>query len=204
MVYISVDVEASGPLPGFFDLLSLGAVAVARAGGTYEPRGDGLYLELQPLLGALDPQAMAVNRLDLERLRREGLGPEEAARRVERWLRGVASPADPPVFVGYCANFDWAFVNDLFHRAGIENPFGYKALDIRSLALGVLDLDWQELRQERILPLLGLEPLAAEEAHNALADARHQARMLARLLEIAAARTSPDISSPVREDRPNA
>ncbi len=189
MVFISVDVEASGPLPGFFDLLSLGAVALERAGGIHQVLGGGLYLELKPCHGAFDPQAMAVNRLDLARLGREGLEQEEAARRIEHWLRGIAPPNDPPVFVGYCANFDWAFVNDLFHRAGRENPFSYKALDIRSLALGVLDLEWEELRQERMLPLLGLEPLAEEDAHNALADARHQAHMLARLLELARSRT---------------
>lgn len=126
---------------------------------------------------------MAVHGLDPEQLAREGKDLETAANELADWVHRVSSEADPPVFVGYCANFDWAYINDLFHRTGIENPFGYKALDLRSLALGLLGLGWEELRQDQILPLLELAPLAPEVAHNALADARHQAGMLIRLLE---------------------
>ncbi|MFH0944539.1 MAG: 3'-5' exoribonuclease [Planctomycetota bacterium] len=183
MVYISLDVEASGPLPCFFDLLSIGAVALTMFDGQVLELDDPFYVELKPYHGTADPGAMAVHGLDPERLAREGKDLETAARELRDWVHRVSSDEDPPVFVGYCANFDWAYINDLFHRAGMENPFGYKALDLRSLALGLLGLGWEELRQEQILPLLGLDPLAPEVAHNALADARHQARMLIRLLE---------------------
>jgi hypothetical protein len=44
-------------------------------------------------------------------------------------------------------------------------------------------MPWLELKQETILPQLGIEPLSEAVAHNALADARHQAHMLCRLLE---------------------
>lgn len=187
MVFISVDVEASGPLPAFFDLLSIGAVPVrVQDGRGVVEEERGIYLELKPLHGTADPGAMRVNKLDLDRLAREGLPPVEAARRFAEWTRTVADPGEEVVFVGYCANFDWAYVNDLFHRAGIENPFGYKALDLRSLALGLLGLPWEELRQSQILPRLDLVPLADDEAHHALADARHQAQMLVRLLARAA------------------
>ncbi len=181
MVYISVDVEASGPLPAFFDLLSIGAVAVAEEDGVRRTLEDEFYVEMKPFHGTADPEAMKVNGLDLDRLAAEGTEPAEAARRLDAWVSRVA-PRRRAVFVGYCANFDWAYVNDLFHRAGIANPFGYKALDIRSLAHGVFDLPWDRLTQDEILPRLGLAPLAADEAHHALADARHQARMLDALL----------------------
>jgi DNA polymerase III epsilon subunit-like protein len=184
MVYVSLDVEASGPLPGFFDLLSVGAVAVRTGSGGHPAIvDDPLYIELKPHHGTADPEAMAVHGLDPKRLSREGLELDAAAQAIATWVGRVAPESDPPVFVGYCANFDWAYINDLFHRTGLENPFGYKALDIRSLALGLLGLPWEELRQERILPLLELSPLDEAQAHNALADARHQAEMLIRLLE---------------------
>ena len=182
MPFISVDIEASGSIPGVFDMLSLGAVRVQRGAQGYEPTRDELYLELQPCNGGIDPQAMRVHGLSLKELKAHGLPPAEAARRLADWAMRNATPADPPIFVGYCANFDWAFVNDMFHRTGVENPFGYKALDIRALAMGILRLPWLELRQDIILPLLDLKPLGPDEAHNALADARHQAHMLCRLL----------------------
>ncbi|MBL8767405.1 MAG: 3'-5' exoribonuclease [Planctomycetes bacterium] len=184
MAFISVDVEASGPLPAFYDLLSIGAVAVRIAGDEVRIDDGGFYVELAPLHGKADPNAMRVNRLDLDALARNGETLPVAARKFAEWTRAV-SVDGPPVFVGYCANFDWAFVNDLFFRAGIDNPFGYKALDLRSMALGALDLPWEELRQERMLPLLGLQPLSDADAHHALADARHQAAMFKALTECA-------------------
>ncbi|MFG0320093.1 MAG: 3'-5' exoribonuclease domain-containing protein [Planctomycetota bacterium JB042] len=184
MGYISIDVEASGPLPPDYDLLSIGAVVLERRDGDLVLGDDeGFYVELKPRSGREDPGAMAVHGLDPAKLRAEGSSPEEAARSLDAWVRKVSTEDDPPIFVGYCANFDWTYVNELFHHAGIENPFGYKALDIRSLAHGVFqDLAWEELRQDVLLPRLDLAPLSDDDAHHALADARHQAFMLRELL----------------------
>lgn len=181
-MFFSVDVEASGTLPGFFDLLSIGAVTVARRRGEYAVGAHEFYVELQPVRGTFNPASMEVNGLDLKRLANEGLPPAEAAARFAAFVKAVCPRRDPPVFVGYCANFDWAFVNDLFHRAGIPNPFGYKALDLRSMAYGVFQYDWSRIGQTRLLQLLELPPLGPGEAHHALADARHQAKMLVGLL----------------------
>ncbi|MFM7202252.1 MAG: 3'-5' exonuclease [Myxococcota bacterium] len=182
MPFISVDIEASGPIPGVYDMLSFGAVRVRHEDGLYIPSNDEIYLELRPEYGGVDAGAMRVNKMDLEQLKLEGLGQIEAASRIRAWALEGASRTDPPVFVGYCANFDWAFVNDLFIRTGVDNPFGYKALDIRALAMGILGVPWLNLNQETILPALGLLPLSEALAHNALADARHQAYMLCKLL----------------------
>jgi len=183
MPFISVDIEASGPIPGVFDMISFGAVRVRHEGGLYIASEDEIYIELRPEYGGVDPDAMRVNKLDLERLKMDGVSQVEAASRIRSWALQGASRTDPPVFVGYCATFDWAFVNDLFIRTGVENPFGYKALDIRALAMGVLEIPWLNLNQETILPALNLLPLTEDLAHNALADARHQAQMLCRLLQ---------------------
>lgn len=183
MPFISVDIEASGPIPGVYDMISFGAVRIRHENGRYVPSEDEIYLELRPEYGGVDPDAMRVNKLDLEQLKVDGIGQVEAASRIHAWAKQGSSRTDPPVFVGYCATFDWAFVNDLFVRTGVDNPFGYKALDIRALAMGVLRIPWLNLNQETILPELGLLGLSEALAHNALADARHQAHMLCKLLE---------------------
>ncbi len=182
MPYVSVDIEASGPIPALYDMLSFGAVRVERVGDRYVPTDDEIYVELQPTYGGVQSSAMKVHGLSLERLAAEGLPIKEAAARIDAWVSRSATPDDPPIFVGYCANFDWAFVNDMFLRYRKQNPFGYKALDIRALAMGILGFSWLELSQETILPALGLEPLDPKLAHNALEDARHQARILCALL----------------------
>lgn len=181
-MFFSVDVEASGTLPGFYDLLSIGAVTVARGPGEYAVGSHEFYVEIQPQHGTFNPASMEVNRLDLKRLANEGVPLVEAATRFAAFVKAVCPRRDPPVFVGYCANFDWAFVNDMFQRAGIVNPFGYKALDLRSMAYGVFSYDWGRISHTRLLQLLEQPPLPASEAHHALADARHQAKMLVGLL----------------------
>ncbi len=63
-LYVSVDVETSGPVPGIFSLLSIGACLVT------EP-GRSIYLELQPDGIEHETEAVAVTGLDLTRLTRE-------------------------------------------------------------------------------------------------------------------------------------
>lgn len=183
MPFISVDIEASGSIPGVFDMLSFGAVKILDNNGTLTVSNNELYIELKPYYGGVDPFAMQVNKMDIEKLKQHGVNFEDAAKIIKNWVLEGSSKKDPPVFVGYCANFDWAFVNDLFLRTNIENPFGYKALDIRALAMGILKLPWLSLNQENILPLLNMKPLDKELAHHALVDARHQGFMLCSLLE---------------------
>jgi ribonuclease T len=187
LVFISVDVEASGTVPGFFDLLSIGAVPVLRQHGRYVVGEPDFYVELKPVLGTTNPASMKVNGLDLERLRREGMEPANAAAEFARYVKSFARRHDPPVFVGYCAHFDWGFVNDLFTRAGMENPFGYKALDLRSLSYGLFPCDWHRLGQTRLMQYLDMQPLPPDKAHHGLHDARHQGEMLIKMLEARAA-----------------
>jgi hypothetical protein len=49
-----------------------------------------------------------------------------------------------PVFVGFNAAFDWSFVNYYFQRYLGENPFGFAALDIKSLYMGATGCAWEE------------------------------------------------------------
>lgn len=53
-LYVSVDVETSGPVPGIYSLLSIGACVVS------EP-AQSIYLELQPDGLQHDPETVAVN-----------------------------------------------------------------------------------------------------------------------------------------------
>lgn len=127
---------------------------------------------------------MRVNRLDLNMLSLHGTPIKEAARVIKGWVEEKIAPDDPAVFVGYTANFDWAFVNDMFVRSGLTNPFGYQAFDLRPLAMGLLQMPWRALKQDYLLPKLGMDLPSKELVHNALNDARHQANILCRLLAL--------------------
>lgn len=65
-VFISVDVEAAGPIPSEYSLLSIGACDV---------RDDSVAFEclVKPINGNFDPKALEVTGLKLEELDRVGL-----------------------------------------------------------------------------------------------------------------------------------
>jgi DNA polymerase III epsilon subunit-like protein len=185
-VYACVDVEASGPIPDPYNLVSIGAVAVRRQDRPGESHtwavdpASLFYVELLPAYAGFEAEAMAIHGLSREHLEESGIDPKVAMTRLADWARGLGGR---PVFVGHNAVFDWAYVNHYFVRTGVANPFGWKALDTKSLAAGVLSLPFLETSKEtlaRILPGLGSEDL--EQKHRADYDALYQARLLVELL----------------------
>jgi ribonuclease T len=171
-VYIVVDVEASGPNPGNYALLSLGACTVA------EPR-QTFYAELQPDKDSFTSEAMAVSGLSLERLAVEGLPPEEAMQAFAGWLAQVVPEEARPVFAAFNAPFDWMFVNDYFHRYLGHNPFGHSALDIKAYYMGLEGVTWQETSHRYVSELYCGKP---ELTHHALDDAIDEAEILEAML----------------------
>jgi DNA polymerase III epsilon subunit-like protein len=166
-VFISVDIEAAGPIPGEYSLLSIGACDV---------RNDSVAFEclVKPINGNFDPKALEVTGLALDELERVGLQPTQAMADFRRWIWKTSSRDGRPVFVGFNAAFDWSFVNYYFQRYLGENPFGFAALDIKSLYMGATGCAWEETRSSRIAARL--KP-RLEGTHNALQDARYQAEM---------------------------
>ncbi len=183
MIYFCLDCEASGPVPPLFNLLSVGVTVVRPAGGHHE-LGESLYLELKPVFPGFDPEALAVCGLDVERLRSEGLEPREALARLRDWVLERNRPsADRPVFVGHNAVFDWSYLAYYFVHFGVENPFGYKGIDSKSLAMGRLGISWNETSKERLERLLALPPQDPALTHRADYDAHYQALILKALLD---------------------
>jgi DNA polymerase III epsilon subunit-like protein len=166
-IFVSVDVETAGPIPGEFSLLSIGACAV------FEPMRT-FACELKPINRNADPRALEVTGLSLDDLAPTGLDPSEAMRRFENWLVTVAGVDGTVVFVGFNAPFDWSFVNYYFHRFGAGNPFGFTALDIKALYMGATGCDWADTRSSKIAERLSP---SLKGDHHALHDAQYQAEI---------------------------
>jgi len=169
--FVSVDVETSGPTPGQFSLLSIGACLV-------DDPARAFYVELRPLSPAARDEAMQIHGLDMERLQREGLAPAEAMARFEAWLQAEVPAGQLPVFVGFNAAFDWMFVADYFQRFLGRNPFGHTALDIKSYALGILGGGWSDTTRRA---LARRYPDHTHLTHHAVEDAVDQAALFRRL-----------------------
>lgn len=179
--WFCVDIECSGPVPGLYDMISLGAVPVD---GETHTMGETFYVEICPTGPRVDAGAMAVNGLDIEALKRAGRSMEQALDALDAFVAAQCAPGSTPVFVGHNAPFDWSFVNYAYHAAGRNNPFGYKALDTKALATGVLGLHWLDSNKEELAIKLSLPEIEADKVHRADWDAWYQAHILIGLLAL--------------------
>ncbi|HEX6899071.1 MAG TPA: 3'-5' exonuclease [Thermoanaerobaculia bacterium] len=170
-VYVSVDIEAAGPIPGEYSMLSIGASFIGEPGVTF-------YIELKPINGNAVAEALTLNRLDLVVLARDGEEPTVAMSQLRDWVKGAAA-GRRPVFVGFNTGFDWSFVNWYFHKFLGENPFGFAALDIKSYYMGFSGCAWKQTTSSQIP---GEFQPDRPNTHNALDDAIAQGQIFAKLL----------------------
>ena len=182
LVYFSLDIEASGKVPPLYNMLSIG-VTTLRERGDHHVLGQSFYVELKPIFPGNDPKAVAVCGLDVERLRREGVEPHEAMERLTDWVLRETGDSAIPVFVGHNAVFDWSHIAYYYEHFGMENPFGYKGIDLKSLAMGRLGIGWNETSKENLQKVLDLPLEDPARVHRADYDAYYQALILQKVLE---------------------
>lgn len=170
--FIVVDVEAAGPNPGDYALLSIGACTLTKAQEVF-------YIELVPDRQTYKDESMAVNQLSLDVLSQRGTPPMEAMRRFASWVGDVTPEGSSAVFAAFNAPFDWMFVCDYFHRYLGHNPFGHKALDIKALFMGLKGVPWAKTSHRHVKQHY-LE--ARDLPHHALEDAIIEAELLKAIL----------------------
>jgi len=182
--WFCIDIEANGPVPGLYDMVSLGATVVYRDGSGSLVLGEDFYMELKPVAPRFDARAAAIHGLDQARLAAEGLSRADAASALADWVHAQTRPGTEACFVGHNAPFDWSYVAHLYAELSQSNPFGYKALDTKALSAGVLKLHWLDTGKEILFERLGLPPEDKGQKHRADYDARVQADLLRALLEV--------------------
>ena len=159
MPYIMVDIEADGPIPGDYSMISLGAVIV-------EP---GLtrtfYGRLRPISERYIPEALAVSGFS----RDETLAfddPTVVLQQFEQWLHEHCPQRK--IFVSDNNGFDWQFVNWYFHHFLGRNPFGHSSMNLGSLYKGLVQDVWQNFKHLR----------RTKHTHHPVDDARGNAEAL--------------------------
>jgi hypothetical protein len=182
-VYFSADVETDGPIPGLYSMLSFALVVAGRFDGqrfTAPERYDvSFFRELRPISSEFEPEALAINRLDRDRLRREGSDPTEVMTAAAEWVRQQAGQATP-VLVAYPVSFDWTWLYWYFTRfSRTGSPFNHsRCFDLKT-AFAV--------KGRRPIGLAGRDELPPElrahqlHTHQALDDAIEQAEIFAKV-----------------------
>jgi DNA polymerase III alpha subunit (gram-positive type) len=132
-LYVIVDIEANGPTPGLFSMLSIGAVAT-----TKEAEVADFYRKIHPLKGAgQHPNTMAWWKTQPEawaEVTAEAEAPEKVMNDFSEWLEKLGKK---PVFVAHPIAFDYTFVSWYLYKFVGRNLFtdnkdDPKTLDLKS------------------------------------------------------------------------
>jgi len=185
MLYLSIDVEASGPFPGLYSLVSVGAVPVIEGDGAWSvDEGRAFYIELKPLPEAASmPEAMAVHGLTTEHLAREGVDPADAVERFAAYVAGLEAEFGYVKAAAWPSSFDGPYVGWYAQRFLGHNPLGHSQFDIPSFAMGLFRCGRKTLLQR--MKKAGYKKPLNPNPHHALADAVEQGWTLAFLLNYA-------------------
>lgn len=181
--YFSVDVEADGPIPGPYSMLSFGMAACGTFNGTEftasDPAERTFYAELKPISDDFDPKALEVSGLDRGRLGEEGRDPAEAMRAAAAWVKEAAGGA-LPVLVAYPLAYDWMWLYWYWVRFTSRAPFGHsRHLDMKTLyAAKAGAMVAHSTKRQMPAALLPDRP----HTHNALDDAVEQAELFQNLM----------------------
>jgi hypothetical protein len=162
-LYVAVDVEADGPIPGPYSMLSLGMAVAGQPAHTF-------YTELRPISDEYVPEALAVSGLDRDRLLREAPSPEQAMTAAAAWVNGLRRTGRP-VFLAAPAVWDGMFLHWYFVRYTGRSPFGAtgSGVDLRSWWMGRYGTEWADTHKSAIKRTLGLAKLP--HTHHAGDDA---------------------------------
>lgn len=166
-IYISVDIETTGPIPGEYDLISIGACLVGKP-------EENFSCLVKPQGGLVDDEALAVTGLSIDELNENGKNINLAIELFNNWLESDQFKHKKIVFIGFNAAFDWSFINYAFIKHLGKNPFGFTALDIKSYYMGKYGTLWQETKSSKIDIKLKTKNKAT---HNALQDAIYQSEV---------------------------
>jgi len=177
-LFFSCDIESDGKIPGRYSMLSFGCAAFTGKGEMIETYSANL----DTLEGALqDPDTMEWWKTQPEAWNacRQNTRPAEVVMpEFVKWVKRV-SGKDRPVFVGYPTGFDFTFMYWYLIAFAGESPFSFSALDIKSLAMGVLNTEFRNTTKKNF-PRSWFGK--SRHSHVALDDAIEQGELFCNIL----------------------
>ncbi len=124
-----IDVEADGPIPGDYSMLSIGAVLVT------PELNKTFYSTLKPISDKWVEEAINVCMFTREQtLSFED--PYSTMLNFEKWI--LENTEGKPIFISDNNGFDWMFICWYFHHFLGRNPFGYSSMNLGSLFKGAV------------------------------------------------------------------
>jgi len=162
MPWIMVDVEADGPAPGLFSMISFGAILVAPPNRIHGANDEyrGFLGHLKPISEDFVPEALAVSGVTREQTLTY-MEPGLTMTHFDQWLKTVCA-GKRPMFIADNNGFDWQFINYYFWKFLGRNPFGHSSTNLGSLYKGMVKDTFKNFKHLR----------KTKHTHNPLDDSR--------------------------------
>lgn len=192
-IYVSIDIEADGRIPGFNNMLSFGAAVFDLTAKNPRTPVSTFEANLELVPGctgdkdtmewwATQPEAWAAHRKNLQR-------PEEVMPKFVDWLQKLPGS---PVVVGFPITYDFMFLYWYMMRYGgaegktmaecnMRSPFSHSGVDIKTAAWLTLGGRFRDSTKKN-WPRLWSEG-APRHDHTALQDAIGQGVQFVNILE---------------------
>jgi hypothetical protein len=183
-IYVSIDIEADGPLPGLNSMLSIGAAAFYAGNRTPVSTFE---INIAPLEEAsADPDTMQwwakQDPKVWTHVTKDPADPTEAMAKFADWVRSLRGTPIMVVFPTW--DFMWVHYYLVRFLGPKGTPFGIGALDIKSMAFGIIPeiQHYKEVTKRNMHKSL-LEGCPAH-THQALDDALGQGVWFVNLLAL--------------------
>ena len=181
-IYFSCDIEADGPIPAEYSMLSLGAAAFSEDGKML----DTFSINLKTLDGAKQhPDTMAWWKTQwaaYEESRKNQVDPKAAMFQFSNWIKKTCEKYEgKPVLVGYPAGFDFTFIYWYLVKFTGESVVGFSCLDMKSFVMPVLGVSFRNA-VKRVMPKSWFAG-GKKHTHIAIDDAIEQGELFMGMLK---------------------
>lgn len=140
MSIIMVDVEADGPIPSDFSMISFGAVIVD------DQLDKTFYGQLKPISDDWKPDSLKVSGFTREQTLKFD-DPKLVMQNFKDWITNNSQGR--PLFYSDNNGFDFQFINWYFIHFLDDNPFGHSSTNIGSLYKGMVNDVFQNFKHLR-------------------------------------------------------
>jgi hypothetical protein len=152
-LYVSLDIEADGPCPGLFSMLSFGMAAFTvekELVATFERNLEllsGAQVDERTMTWWARPENAVAYRKSRENL----VSPYLAMADCRAWLADLRR-FGRPIVCGAPSGFDFTFLYYYFQRELGESPIGFASLDLRSYAAAVMKRQYRQVGKRQYPP----------------------------------------------------
>jgi hypothetical protein len=191
-IYISTDIEADGPIPGEYSMISLGSVALDENGDILEK----FYEKLERIPGAKQhPQTMGFWEENKEAYSEATSGAKplkEVMNKYADWLEEISNKHKKKLyFLAYPATWDFMFVSWYLIKFVkryeknhfLDIPFHHQGVDIRTFAMVQLKKPYSESGTSSMPKRWLTEKSENLMEHKAIDDALNQGLMFIKILK---------------------